>query len=139
MTEEDRRALEERLEQRRYILQLREAGKVEPGIRPGMDYDNFMTFIKGVKTLDQLIAKIDEYDPYYYKVLYAYDYAMMYRGIRIKIQFYKGRETIIVPKEKLESLDIQRTILKRILHRFGFTRIKRRRNDGIASAAEADE
>jgi len=70
----------------------------------GLCYEGFILLISGVKTMKELLDKIDKYDPYNYQIIRAYDWKAIYRGVKIKIQFYKGGKIHIVPADRLKTV-----------------------------------
>lgn len=63
-----------------------------------LSYEGFILHIDGVKSMRDLIERIDAYDPYNYQIIMAYDANSLWCGVKIKIQFYKGKPIYMVPK-----------------------------------------
>ena len=118
--------IREKLEQYKERARLKEEGLVEPGIRPSMNYENFLAFISEAKTLKELVDKIDEYDPYDYKLIWVCDMGPIYRGVRIQVQFYKGEDIITVPY-KPKYLNVLRTMIPKV--KMAFTIKRSKKND----------
>ena len=114
----------ERYEDWLYRKDLEDKGEAPIGLRQGMNPFDFLSFIEGAKSLEELVGKIDEYDPYNYRIIYIYAGAI-YQGLKIKVQFYKGKEKYIVPKEYARTIYIP--IAFQAKRKIWFTIIKKKK------------
>jgi hypothetical protein len=72
------------------------------------DYEQFLFAIKNANTIKDLVSMIDEFDPYNYKIYHVRS-GGFYQGVKIKIQFHKGKKIYMVPKDHLQYLEVKMT------------------------------
>lgn len=104
-------------------LKEREEGRNPDGPKPGMNPGSFFEHIHTAKTTEELIRLVDEYDPYKYKIIYVYGHDIKYRGMKVRVQFYKGGPVYDVPDN--EVLTPTRTLIGRIKTYFTILKSKR--------------
>ena|SRR5271165_1233872 len=79
-------------------------------------YLAFFALVADSKDLTDLVKRIDEFDPYYYKIILIYGQSASYHGVKIRVQFEKGKPIYIVPKDSLAYMPIPRSMMGKVLY-----------------------